>query len=60
MYGKRMAIPITSLTQNIDVKDRDLPLFLRYVLNEAKVLQGKIPDPNEKLDIKQLENIIGA
>jgi len=59
-YGYRQAVPIKTLTQNIDIKDRDLPLFLRYALKEAKILQGKISDPKEDQEIIQLENIIGT
>ena len=55
LIGTRVGLPITSFESQVDVPEKDLELFIKYVIKEAAELQGRIVPPAIELDIKTLE-----
>jgi len=57
--GTRTGIPIQSLSdQTIDVPEKHLELFLKYVIKESAQLLGKQVPPSILQDIEELESKI--
>ena len=56
LIGTRVGIPVTSMDSLIDVPEKDMELFIKYVLREAAQLKGKPVPASIEMDIKELEN----
>ena len=56
VIGTRTGIPITSLSDYIDVPEKDMELFIKYSIREAAQLKGKPIPPSIEMDIKELES----
>lgn len=55
LFGKRYAKPITSLTDNLDIRESELELFTNYVLRSASLYSNKRLDPEIERNIQILE-----
>jgi len=56
LIGTRTGIPVRSLEDQIDIPEKDIELFIKYVIREAAELKGKMVPPSIELDIKELES----
>ena len=60
IYGYRNNTPINSLSDPIDIKDRDIGYFIALSIKEAAIVQGKMIPPDILKEITAYEAIINA
>ncbi len=60
IYGYRNNTPINSLSDPIDIKDRDIGYFIALSIQEAAIVQGKMIPPDILKEITKYEAIIAA
>jgi hypothetical protein len=58
IYGYRNNQPITSLSDSIDIKDRDIGWFTALAIKEAAIMQGKMIPKGIEKEITQYEAIV--
>lgn len=55
IYGIRYPKPVTSLSQNLDIRENETELLFNYALKQASLYNNKRLDPDIELNIKYLE-----
>ena len=56
VFGTRTGMPITSMDDNIDVPEKHMELYMKYVIQEAAQLSGRQVPPSVIADIAELES----
>lgn len=56
LYGKRHSKPITALTDNLDIRESELELFVNYAMEKAALITNKRLDPLISRNIQILES----
>ncbi len=60
IYGYRNNQPINSLSDSIDIKDRDIGWFIALAIREAAIMTGKMIPKDIENQITEYEAIVGA